>query len=77
LKLIASVVDELAMNSLTTGKYMYLKSLANHSTGITSISHNSELDPILNKNEKKSLQPTTSRFHIQQQEKIDKQIDLE
>ncbi len=56
---------------------MYLKSLANHSTGITSISHNSELDPILNKNEKKSLQPTSSRFHIQQQEKIDKQIDLE
>ena len=55
---------------------MYLKSLANHTTAVTSASYHSELDPILNKNEKK-LPPTTSRFHIQQQEKNDKQTDLE
>ena len=45
---------------------------------MTSSSHNNETDPILNKYEKKIHMPNTSRFHIQsQQEKSDKQTDLE
>ena len=67
-------MDELAINSINPGKYLYLKSFANHMS-----IYNNETDPILNKTgyEKKMVPNLSVPMSLNNESTSKEQADLE